>query len=286
MPGFSDAPRPGRPPLPVAVAIPVRNEEANISACLERLGRFDEVFLIDSQSTDRTARIAEEFGATVLQFSWDGGYPKKRNWFLLNGFTRKPWVLFLDADEYVSDEFCDELERATADDGIAGYWIDYDTHFMGRRLRHGIRLRKLALFRVGAGLYEDVGESGRWSRLDMEVHEHPVISGQTGLIAARIDHRDYKGLGHYLAKHVDYAMWESQRYRTVRLDADQHARLTRRQRLKYKNISKWWYPWAYLLLSLVAKGGFRDGSAGFHFAFYKAWYFHSIRLMIRENSPP
>ena len=96
--------------LPVTVAIPVKNEEANLSKCLERLGRFAEIVVIDSGSTDQTREIAKNFGARVVGFSWDGKYPKKRNWFLLNAPPQQPWVLFLDADEFVDDAFCDAVE--------------------------------------------------------------------------------------------------------------------------------------------------------------------------------
>ena len=95
--------------LPVTVAIPVKNEEANLARCLERLGRFAEIIVIDSGSTDQTAEIAMEFGAKLVDFRWDGKYPKKRNWLLINEPPAQEWVLFLDADEYIDDAFCDEL---------------------------------------------------------------------------------------------------------------------------------------------------------------------------------
>ena len=92
--------------LPVTVAIPVKNEEANLARCLEALGRFAEIVLIDSGSTDRTVEIARDFGIRIVNFEWDGKYPKKRNWFLLNEPPEQSWVLFLDADEVVNDAFC------------------------------------------------------------------------------------------------------------------------------------------------------------------------------------
>jgi glycosyltransferase involved in cell wall biosynthesis len=66
------------------VAAPVKNEECNLAACLERLSRFAAIVVIDSGSTDRSREIAERFGARVVDFTWDGRYPKQRNWFLLD----------------------------------------------------------------------------------------------------------------------------------------------------------------------------------------------------------
>ena len=133
--------------LPVTVAIPVKNDEVNLARCLKHLGRFAEIVVIDSGSTDRTTEIAEEFGARVVDFRWNGRYPKKRNWFLLHAPPTQPWVLFLDADEFVDEAFCEALAGAVTVDDINGYWLCYRNYFLGRPLRHGLAQRKLALFR-------------------------------------------------------------------------------------------------------------------------------------------
>lgn len=272
---------PMRPKLPVTVAVPVKNEEANLAKCLERLGRFEKIVVIDSGSTDRTRDIAESFGAQVVDFEWNGAYPKKRNWFLLNKPISTPWVLFLDADEYIDDRFCDELAAALGRGGADGYWLHYENYFLGQRIRYGLVQRKLALFRVGKALYERIDERN-WSPLDMEIHEHPIVDGEVGEIGARIDHRDFKGLAHFISKHRDYAQWEARRYALLCEDEAAWAHLTGRQKFKYTHLTKWWYPAFYFAFTYIAKRGFLDGAAGFHFAMYKAWYFQTIRLLVRE----
>lgn len=268
--------------LPVTVVVPVRNEEVNLPRCLERLSRFPEVVVVDSASTDRTRAIAEAMGARVVCFEWNGTYPKKRNWFLLNHRVTQPWVLFLDADEFVDDAFCDDLERTLPGSACDGYWISYTNHFLGRALKHGVPQRKLALFRVGRALYERI-EEDQWSALDMEIHEHPIVEGAVGTIGTPIDHRDYKGLAKFIERHKDYALWEARRVRSVRGDPEIWSRFTWRQRVKYRHIARWWYPWFYFLATYVGRLGFLDGAAGFHYAMYKAWYFQTIRLLIREQ---
>lgn len=269
--------------IAVSVVVPVRNEEANLAACLECLGEFSEVLVVDSRSTDQTCEIAAQYGASVLQFVWNGKYPKKRNWTLLNHELANDWVLFLDADEFVTPAFCIEVRRAIQAEEFSGYWLNYTNHFLGRPLKHGDPQRKLALFRVGKGLYEKIDEAA-WSGLDMEVHEHPVIGGEVGEIAAKIDHRDDRGIAKFVGRHKDYALWEASR--TVQLresDVAEWGRLTKRQQKKYANIDKWWFGWAYFAWSYVAKRGFLDGGAGFAYAFYKLWYFATIRLLIKER---
>lgn len=265
----------------VTVVVPVRNEEANLGECLERLSPFAHVFVLDSGSMDRTCEVARAHGATVLSFKWNGRYPKKRNWFLLNHTPTTPWVLFLDADERVTPAFLDALRHALTKGSCNGYWLRYRNWFMGKPLRFGLPQRKLALFRVGCGLYERI-EEDLWSSLDMEVHEHPVIEGPIGDIVAWIDHKEPQDLGRFLSKHLEYARWEASR--RLALKGQDSVSLTLRQKLKYRFIDNALFPALYFALIYFVRLGFLDGGAGFHYAVYKAWYFHTIRLMIRERS--
>jgi glycosyltransferase involved in cell wall biosynthesis len=244
--------------------------------------RFSEVIVVDSSSTDRTPEIAHEHGAKLINFDWNGCYPKKRNWVLLNHQLASDWVLFLDADEIIDDAFATAAERAVRSTEYAGYWLNYTNYFLGRPLKHGLPQRKLALFKVGAGLYERIQED-RWSGLDMEIHEHPIIEGPVGEIKERIDHNDDRGIAKFIDRHRDYALWEARRTCLLEEgDSGAWTKLTERQNFKYRHIDKWWYSWFYFLYTYAMKAGFLDGRAGFAYAFYKAWYFLTIRLMIGE----
>lgn len=271
------------PTIPISVIVPVKNEEVNLARCLVQLTRFKEVIVVDSSSTDRTPKIAEARGAKFLNFEWDGRFPKKRNWVLMNHQLACEWVLFLDADEIVDDAFCDDVSHAVERGEHQGFWLNYTNYFLGKPLRHGIAQRKLALFRVGASLYERIEEDG-WSSLDMEIHEHPIIEGSIGEISERIDHNDDRGIAKFLDRHRDYAAWEARRVTALHAgNEDAWGKLTKRQRFKYENLHRWWYPAFYFLAHYVAKRGFLDGHAGFQYAFYKLWYFNTIRLLIREQ---
>ncbi len=92
----------------ISVFIPVKNEEDNIAPCLNTLGWADEVFVVDSQSTDRTVEEAEAQGAKVVQFHFDGSR-NKDDWALENLPFRNEWVFYIDADERVTpDHYCPE----------------------------------------------------------------------------------------------------------------------------------------------------------------------------------
>ncbi len=270
--------------LPICVCIPVLNEERNLPECLASLGQaFSEVVVVDSGSKDQTCFIAKEAGARVIQFQWDGHFPKKRNWALQNGDFQSPWVLFLDADERLTSEFIEELQKTIPGTKHSGFWLSYRNWFMGRPLKHGDIMRKLALFRIDAGRYEQFPESW-WSHLDMEVHEHPVLDGTTGAIHAALEHHDYRGLHQYIARHNEYSTWEANRYQWLRQSgAEAWKALNSRQRFKYRYLESWWLSWFYFAVAYIGKRGFLDGRAGWHFTCMKKRYLQDIRLKISER---
>ncbi len=268
----------------LTIAIPALNEEKNIAGCLQAIGGnfARQVVIIDSGSTDNTRAIAAGFGAKVIDFSWNGKFPKKRNWFLQHHRPLTQWVLFLDADEYLTDDFKKELCEAIKHDDKAGYWLNYTIYFMGKPLRGGYPLRKLALFKVGAGTYERIDED-QWSKLDMEIHEHPVIDGKVGLIRSKIDHRDFQGIAHYVNKHNEYSDWEARRYFKIIEQKKNNAGWTWKQKLKYRLMRSPLMSIIYFAGSYIFMGGFLDGSRGLAFSILKTSYFTQIYCKIKEN---
>lgn len=271
-------------PLDLTIAIPVRNEARNLPGCLAAIGPdfAAHVVVIDSGSTDTTAEIARAHGAEVVNFNWNGAFPKKRNWYLRNHLPTTAWVLFLDADEFLTPEFKTELRHALENTTHVGFWLAYSIYFLGKPLRGGYPLRKLALFRVGAGEYEYIAED-RWSQLDMEVHEHPILTGSIGNLHARIDHQDFRGISHYITKHNDYSSWEAARFIKTSGDKTIHRQWTWKQKLKYSLFRSPLIGPIYFCGSYLLMRGFLDGSRGLIFALFKASYFTQVHAKIREQ---
>ena len=272
--------------IPVTVVVPVRNEEINLQTCLPKLGSYQEVLVVDSGSTDRTAHFAESLGAKVIQFRWDGQFPKKRNWILQNYAFLTEWVLFLDADEEMTVDF--EFGVGEFDPEFKVFWIldSIPKLFLGRKLRFGVPQRKLALFKIGKGTYEKIDEN-RWSELDMEVHEHPIVNGIIGELRSPLIHRNFKTIHDFVEQHNEYSDWEARRF--VALQKTTWGMMTTRQRLKYSLVASGFFPFAYFLFTYVLRAGFLDGRAGLDYAVLKFAYFHQINLKIRElliNHPP
>lgn len=271
-------------PLDLTIALPVRNEERNLPGCLAAIGNglASRIVVIDSGSTDRTQQIATEFGADVVAFEWNGKFPKKRNWYLRNHPVTTKWILFLDADEYLTEEFKKELRQALERDDKVGYWLSYTIYFLGKQLKGGYPLRKLALFKVGAGEYERIDEE-QWSKLDMEVHEHPILTGEVGVIKSKIDHQDFRGVSHYVIKHNEYASWEAGRFIKTINTPNVSDNWTWKQRLKYRLMRTVLIGPAYFCGSFFLLGGFRDGARGWAFAVLKMSYFTQVYCKIRES---
>jgi glycosyltransferase involved in cell wall biosynthesis len=270
--------------LDLTIAIPVRNEELNLPKCLNAIGKdfAKSIVILDSGSTDRTKDIAHDFGAEVIDFQWNGKFPKKRNWYLRNHMLDTKWVLFLDADEYLTDSFKEELKLILPNCNEKGFWLNYTVYFLGKQLKGGYPLRKLALFQVNSGEYEQIDEEN-WSKLDMEVHEHPIIKGKTGVIKSKIDHQDFRGTSNFILKHNEYASWEAARFLKAAKKGEGSEQWTLKQRLKYQLMSSILIIPVFFLGSYFYYKGFRDGARGFAHAILRMSYYTQVYCKIQER---
>src|ERR1700722_20447602 len=116
--------------LPITVIVAARNEARNLSRCLESLRNVGEVYVIDSQSTDATVPIAQSYGAHVVQFLYQGGWPKKRQWAMESLPLAYDWILLVDADESLTPQLEQEIRAAIEDPAFDGYYIALRVHFL------------------------------------------------------------------------------------------------------------------------------------------------------------
>jgi len=270
--------------LDLTIAIPIKNEAKLLQGCIDAIGKdfVQKIVIIDSGSTDESLAIAKANNIEVIQFNWNRQFPKKRNWFLQNHKPQTKWILFLDADEYITDAFKNEVSINLNNSNKVGYWLTYSRYFLEKKLKGGYPLLKLALFQVGAGEYEKI-EENNWSQFDMEIHEHPILIGNIGKIKSEIDHLDFRSISHYISKHNEYASWEAQRILKSLNDKKISATWTWKQKLKYKLMLTPFIGPLYFLGSYFLLAGFRDGSRGFAFSILKAAYFTQVYCKIVEQ---
>ena len=194
----------------ISVLIPTFNEASNILDCLRSVAWADEIVVVDSCSADDTRSIASRFGARIVDFTWNGRWPKKKNWALENITWRNEWLLILDADERITPALAREMQAATADSPLDGYFINRRFLFMGRWIRHCgyYPSWNLRLFRPAAGRYEKLLTTDTGSG-DNEIHEHLVISGPPGYLRNDMLHFAYPDISTWVEKHNRYSNWEA-----------------------------------------------------------------------------
>jgi glycosyltransferase involved in cell wall biosynthesis len=275
--------------LPVSVIVPVRNEAHNLARCLGSLSRMGEVFLIDSQSTDDTAAIAAEHGAKLVQFYYHGGWPKKRQWAMDTLPLEYDWVFLVDADEALTKDLEQEIERALGNPDIDGYHVALQMHFLGRRLRHcGASFYKLSLFRRGKGRFECRLKDQDASMADMEVHEHIVLEGKSSKLQNPLIHHNVESLSRYIRKHDEYSNWEAQLSLRGARQVDElppslfGSQAQRRRWLRKMLFRLPGSPLLFFLYKYVFRLGFLDGIPGLIFCGFQGIQFFTIKAKIYE----
>ncbi len=272
----------------VSVVIPTLNEEINLPHALRSVvGWAGDVFVVDSESTDRTREIAEEMGAKVVVRPWLG-YAKQKNWALENLPIQTDWVFILDADELLLPELRDEISaissRPADEVPESGFYINRYFIFLGKRIKHCgfFPSWNLRFFKLGKARYEE-----------RDVHEHMVVDGPEGFLKGLMEHNDRRGLETYMAKHNKYSTLEAKEIFALE-DENSHAResidarlfgnpLQRRRWIKHyvypKTPAKWLarFVWMYFF-----RLGFLDGLAGFRFCLFMSTYELLIYLKLEE----
>jgi glycosyltransferase involved in cell wall biosynthesis len=251
--------------LPLSLAVITYNEAESIARCLDSVPFAAEKLVIDSGSDDDTVAIARACGARVIHQDWLGFGPQRN---FASSQCQHEWILVLDADEYLSDELADELQRrlpALMASETPAAFLRRSTIYMGAPMRWyrpsvGERL---------ARLYHR--DRARWS--DARVHESLRFDGQAPTFKAAFNHTNNPTLPHKQLKVLRYAELKCRDW----LD-------------KGKPVRMWQAPWVFALAFLkdyVFRLAFLDGWRGFMMAHTAANYalYKRMRYYEMVNNP-
>lgn len=264
------------------------NEELNLSACLESVaGLVAEIFVVDSFSTDGTLEIARRHGARVVQRDFTN-QADQINWALDHLPFATPWVLRLDADEYLTSELRDELQTVLPDapPHIAGLYVKRRFYFMNRWIRHGgyYPTWLLRIFRPGMVRCES-----RW------MDEHLVLTaGESRRLTRDLVDHNRKGLMFWCERQLRYAPREVRD--VLHPPPEDHgcglvprfwgSQASRKRWCKhhlYLPFPLFWRAWAYFFYRYVVRLGFLDGLPGLIFHFLQAfWYRLLVDALVFE----
>ncbi|MGK7887233.1 MAG: glycosyltransferase family 2 protein [Crocosphaera sp.] len=279
--------------VPVSVLIPALNEELNLPACLESVARADEVFVVDSQSSDRSIEISQKYGANVVQFNFNGRWPKKKNWSLENLPFRNEWVLIVDCDERITPELWDEIETAIKEDTYNGYYLNRKVFFLGKWIRYGGKYPdwNLRLFRHKLGRYENLNTEDIPNTGDNEVHEHVILQGNVGYLKEDMLHIDFRDIYHWLQRHNRYSNWEARVYYNLLIGQDESGTIganlfgdavQRKRFLKKIWVKLPFKPLLRFVLFYFIRLGFLDGRAGYIYGRLLSQYEYQIGVKLYE----
>jgi glycosyltransferase involved in cell wall biosynthesis len=230
----------------ITPVILTRNEEDNIERTLARLTWAREVVVVDSESTDATAAIARRFpNVRVLQHVFDS---HAAQWTFAVSQVKTEWMLTLDADYFVPEEFVREIATLDPTLDVAGYEAAFAYAINGRPLRATLYTPRVVLLRRGAF---EIWQDGHTQRI--RVHDRVLR------LRARLIHDDRKNLHRFIERQRAYMRREAAKLRSTPWRA-----LPMSGRIRKLRVAA---PFATLLYTLLVKRTILDGRAGLRYAF-------------------
>lgn len=251
--------------IPVSVVVIAKNEETNIGRCLELLKWCNDVVVVDDHSEDQTVEIAKHLSARVVTHPFSS-FAEQRNWAIDNTELKNPWVLMLDADEVVTEDFVTALKQevSSAEENVVALRTCRKTMLDGTWLKYsdGFPVWIMRITRVGKAQYEDSGHG------EVPV---PKLDGEIGTLHEPFLHYPFsKGMEDWHARHERYSTREAKLefeslapFKLSELFAADKA--IRRRALRSLSRRLPGRAWLRFLYQYILKRGFLDGAAGLKF---------------------
>lgn len=232
--------------MKISAVVLTKNEEKNITNCLEHLKWCDEIIVIDDFSTDNTRKLAQSRGAKVYKRKLNNNFAGQRNFGLTK--AKFNWILFVDADEIVPPPLADEIVRRLKKTDKLGFYLPRQELFYGQPLicadkpANDWSFGPIKLLRLAKK------EAGKWKGA---VHETWNINRKVGRFKNSLLHCSFPNL--------DTALKKINRYSLIK------ARSLDQQDRKTNIIEVLFYPIAKFFKNFVWHLGFLDRTRGLIF---------------------
>ena len=212
------------------------NEEENIRDCLESIKWCDEIILVDSESKDKTVEIAKEYTDKIFVKKWVGFAEQKR--YSLEQASSE-WVISIDADERVSSELKNEIEKLLESESqFDGYKIPRENYFLNKAIK-------------SCGWYPDyqlrLFKKSKTKVTDRKVHEGFVVDGKVGKLDNVLIHYTHQKISETINKINHYSTLEAQE---------------KYDKKKVKPSQIIIHPLAAFLNHFISRRGYKDGVHG------------------------
>ena len=174
--------------LKISIVVIALNEADRIGHLLSHTAFADEVIVVDSGSTDKTVSLCESAGARVIRRPWTGYADQKQ--FAMQQ-AKGPWILNLDADEYVPDAQAEEIRTALpkTPPSVTAFSMPRLSYYLGRWIKHGgwYPDRKIRLVRQGTGKW--IGDG---------IHERLAVDGHIHALRSPLHHLVYRNIADHV----------------------------------------------------------------------------------------
>ena len=273
----------------LSIVILTYNEELNIEKCLMEAKKLTQnIFIVDSFSTDKTLEICKKYDCKIYQHQFIN-QAKQLNWALENIEFKTEWILRLDSDEYFLSELIDEMKNRldTLDENITGIFFKRRVYFMNKWIKHGGYYPTLILraWRNKKAICEE-----RWMDEHMKLFEGRSITFENDFVD---DNK--KNLHWWIAKHNNYATREAIEqlnskygfldYQPVKADifGTQEQKKKWLKEKVYNVLPLGVKPFIYFFYRYIIRFGFLDGFRGFLFHVLQGfWYRFLVDAKVYE----
>jgi glycosyltransferase involved in cell wall biosynthesis len=257
----------------ISAIVLTKNEEKNIEQCLASISWCDEIIVVDDYSKDKTMERVQssEFRVQcgkekikIYQKQLNNDFAAQRNFGLEK--ASGDWVLFIDADEIISEALASEIKfkvqsgRPSGKFKVSGYYIKRRDYFLGRWLKYGetgnIRLLRLAK-----------KNAGKWQG---RVHEAWEVKGKTEELDNPILHYPHPTIASFLADINWYTDLVAQYWQEQAMPAGRQGR----------KIATWeiiCYPCGKFVQNYILRFGIFDGIQGLIMAFMMSFHSFLVR---------
>lgn len=173
--------------LPLSVYMITFNNGSTIERALKSVaGWAGEVVVVDSHSTDGATEIISRYTNGLFQF--DTRDLREKYQYAQDRCTN-PWVLFIDADEWLTREIREEIEAiVTGQTDCDGFMVNRRNVYLGREIKYGgwYPDREIRLYRK---------DKGRW---EGGIHAKVVVTGKIGHLVNHYMHTPYADTAHQI----------------------------------------------------------------------------------------
>jgi len=243
--------------LDISALVITYNEEKNIERCLKSLSFCKEIIVVDSGSNDRTIELASGYTQSIFSREMIDGYGPQRNFGIDK--AKYDWILWLDADEEISQELAETIKNIPVDSAFSGFYINRMTKYLGRWIKHSGWYPQfvLRLFDRNKGRCKEA-----------KIHESIELKGKTGKLKGDILHYAYSNISHHIEKMNTYT------------DMTAEDRISKGR--KFSMIKAVYAPPGEFIKKYILKRGFLDGIPGFAIAVSSAYYVFLKEIKIHE----